>query len=296
MIPKRIFYCWFGRNPMSDLNKRCIASWKKHCPDYEIVEINETNFNYNDFEYSRVAYEHRNWAFVSDVARIEVLKKHSGFYLDTDVELFKSLDCIRDNNAIIHETGHGFYASGIMGCDKYPTIYEEAYVRLKEKKAYYVLLNEVAYERYNLLGDSLHKEDEATFFGVEYFGNPRTPITEKTIGVHWDENTWVNSWLGGFKHLGDFVPFAIHDPELNVAETEKWFGYVPDDSSLYIYNPDLPIDINLMELGNYFYNPNVVKVSRDGFVFEKNQINGETRTKELENGCLLEYLVRGDVR
>ena len=291
MIPKRIFYCWFGKGEMSDLNKRCIASWKKHCPDYEIIEINESNFDYNAFEYSRVAYEKKNWAFVSDIARIEVLQKHSGFYLDTDVELFKSLDCIRDNNAIVHETGYGFCASGIMRCDKFPKLYDVAYSRLGEKKAYYVLLNEAAYEMYDLLGDSYHKEDEVTFYGVEYFGNPRVPITKKTIGVHWDENTWVNSWLGGFKHLGDFVPFAIHNPDLNREETLKWFGFIPTDARLDVFDSNIPIDINLMELGNYFYNPKVVRVSRSGFVFQRNGIHGETYAKALDNGCLLEYRV-----
>lgn len=276
---------------MSDLNKRCIASWKKHCPDYEIIEINESNFDYTQHEYSRIAYEKKNWAFVSDIARIEVLKKHSGFYLDTDVELFKSLDCIRDNNAIIHETGYGFCASGILGCDKYPDIYEEAYKRLGEKKAYYVLLNEVAYEKYNLLGDSYRKEDEVTFLGVEYFGNPRIPITDKTIGVHWDENTWVNSWLGGFKHLGDFIPFAIYNPTLNESATLEWFNHIPKDKMLFITDKTIPIDINLMELGNYFYNPKVMKVSRKGFVFVRKDMSGETKTKVLENGCTLEYCV-----
>lgn len=289
MIPKRIFYCWFGKGEMSALNKKCIASWHKHCPDYEIVEINESNFDYNAYEYSRVAYEKRNWAFVSDIARIEVLKKHSGFYLDTDVELFKSLDSIRDNNAIVHETGYGFYASGILGCDKFPELYERAYSRLKEKEAYYVLLNRAAYEMYNLTGDSYHKEDEVTFYGIEYFGNSRSTITDKTIGVHWDENSWVNMWLGGFKQFADFVPFAIYNPRLNEAETLKWFGYIPDDKRLDIADSTLPVDIDLMELGNYFVNPRVVKVSRDSFVFRRNDIGKPTRTKTLENGCVLEY-------
>lgn len=289
MIPKRIFYCWFGKGEMSELNKRCIASWKKYCPDYEIVEINESNFDYNAFEYSRIAYEHKNWAFVSDIARIEVLKKNSGFYLDTDVELFKSLDLVRDNNAIVHQTGYGFHASGILGCEKFPKLYEVAYERLSNKKAYYVLLNEAAYEMYNYLGESYLKEDEVTFYGIEYFGNPRSKITEKTIGVHWDENTWVNSWIGDFKHLGDFVPFTINNPEFNVEETLKWFGYIPNDKELWV-SEDVPIDINLMELGNYFYNPRVVEVRGNDFIFErKNCGEGLYTMKRLENGCWLSY-------
>ena len=291
MIPKRIIYCWFGKGEMSELNKRCIASWKKFCPDYEILEINETNFNYEEYEYSRVAYEKKNWAFVSDVARIEALRKYGGFYLDTDVELLKSLDEIRDNNAIIHETGYGFYASGVLGCDKYPSIYEEAYQRLNEKEAYYVLLNKVSYERYNLTGESLHKEDEVTFFGVEYFGNPRTPVTEKTIGIHWDENSWVDCWVGGFRQYGDFVPFAIYNPAFNEELTRTWFEHIPMDKKLTVTDESIKVDINLMELGNYFYNPKVVRVSRSGFVFERTEIAGKTEKRTLENGCLIEYYV-----
>lgn len=291
MIPKRIFYCWFGHNEMSDLNKRCIESWKKYCPDYEIIKVSEDNFDYTKHEYSRIAYEKKNWAFVSDIARLEVLKEHGGFYLDTDVELFQSLDSLRDNNAIIHEMGYGYYASGIMGCEKFPRIYQEAYDQLEIGKAYYVLLNQCAYKMYNLTGDSYHKEDDVTFYGVEYFGNHRMLITEKTIGVHWDENTWFESWTGGFQYFDDFVPFAIHNPTLDNDLTMKWFGYIPEDQKLTVTN-GAKIDINLMELGNYFMNPKVVKLTGDGFVFEKvTSSKHQTQTKVLENGCEIEFEV-----
>ena len=288
MIPKRIFYCWFGPNEMSDLNKRCIESWKKFCPDYEIIKLSEENFDYNVHEYSRIGYEKGNWSYVSDIARIEALKNYGGFYLDTDVELFQSLDVVRDNNAIVHETGYGFYACGIMGCEKFPELYAKAYEKLAIGNAYYVLLNQFAYDMYNLTGDSYHKEADVTFYGTEYFGNSRSKITEKTIGVHWDENSWFNMWTGGFRPVNDFVPFAIHNPELNTEETMKWFGFIPEDKRLQVLK-GVPIDINLMELGNYFYNPKVMRVARESFVFERLDIPKETKVKRLENGCFLEY-------
>lgn len=290
MIPKRIFYCWFGGNEMSELNKRCLASWKKHCPDYEIIRIDESNFDYTQYEYSRVAYENKNWAFVSDIARLEVLKEHGGFYLDTDVELFQSLDSVRDNNAIVHETGYGFYASGILGCEKFPKLYEEAYRKLEIGKAFYVLINQQAYEMYNLTGDSCYKADEVTFYGSEYFGNPRMPITKKTIGVHWDENTWINSWLGGFEHLADFVPFAIYNPVLNVELTLKLFNQIPTDKTLSV-SKDTVLDIDVLELGNYFYNPRVIEVSKPNITFRRNAYaHGEVLSKRLENGCIIRWL------
>ncbi|WP_173553372.1 glycosyltransferase family 32 protein [Sharpea azabuensis] len=92
MIPKVIHYCWFGRNEKSDLIKRCIESWKKYCPEYQIIEWNEDNFDVNTCEYTRKAYFAKKWAFVSDYARLKIIFENGGIYLDTDVELKQGLD------------------------------------------------------------------------------------------------------------------------------------------------------------------------------------------------------------
>ena len=41
MIPKIIHYCWFGGNPLPESAKKCIASWRKSLPDYEIKDWDE---------------------------------------------------------------------------------------------------------------------------------------------------------------------------------------------------------------------------------------------------------------
>lgn len=87
MIPKIIHYCWFGRNPKPEIIRKCIASWKKYCPDWEIKEWNEDNFDVTTIAYMKEAYEAKKWAFVSDVARLVVVNKYGGIYLDTDVEI-----------------------------------------------------------------------------------------------------------------------------------------------------------------------------------------------------------------
>ena len=92
MIPKIIHYCWFGGNKKSKLIEDCIFSWKKHLPDYRIVEWNETSFDLNSNSYVRQAYEAKKWAFVSDYVRLFALYHYGGIYLDTDVEVLKSLD------------------------------------------------------------------------------------------------------------------------------------------------------------------------------------------------------------
>lgn len=95
MIPKIIHYCWFGGNEKSPLIKRCIESWKKFCPDYEIKEWNESNFDVNCNAYVKKAYEMKKWAFVADYARFYVLYQYGGVYLDTDVQLVKNIDELR---------------------------------------------------------------------------------------------------------------------------------------------------------------------------------------------------------
>lgn len=60
MIPKKIHYCWFGGNPINELGQKCLASWKKYCPDYEIIEWNESNFDINSNSYVKEAYEAKN--------------------------------------------------------------------------------------------------------------------------------------------------------------------------------------------------------------------------------------------
>ncbi len=94
MIPKVIHYCWFGGNPLPEDALRCIASWKKYFPDYEIKEWNESNFDVNSCPYIKGAYEEKKYAFVSDYARFWVLYKEGGLYFDTDVEVIKNMDHI----------------------------------------------------------------------------------------------------------------------------------------------------------------------------------------------------------
>lgn len=94
MIPKVIHYCWFGRNPLPELAVKCIASWKKFLPDYEIKEWNEDNFDVNIIPYTAEAYQARKYAFVSDYARFWVLYHYGGLYFDTDVEVIRPMDDI----------------------------------------------------------------------------------------------------------------------------------------------------------------------------------------------------------
>ena len=115
MIPKIIHYCWFGGNPKSESVKKYIESWRKYCPDYEIKEWNESNFNINENDYCREAYEAKKWAFVTDYVRLKALYEEGGFYMDTDVEVVKSLDPLRVYDAVSGYESPTHIPTGTMG-------------------------------------------------------------------------------------------------------------------------------------------------------------------------------------
>ena len=116
MIPKVIHYCWFGGNPLPKLAKKCIKSWKKYCPDYKIIEWNESNLDIeNSPLYIRQAHEAKKYGFVPDYFRAKIIFEYGGIYLDTDVQIIKSLDSLLLNKAFFGfenlnniNLGHGF--------------------------------------------------------------------------------------------------------------------------------------------------------------------------------------------
>ena len=110
MIPKTIHYCWFGHNPLPPLARKCIASWRKFFPDYEIKEWNEDNFDVNAIPYTAQAYEHKKYAFVSDYARFKILHEHGGIYFDTDVEVIKPIDDILAKGAFLGLENEKYFA------------------------------------------------------------------------------------------------------------------------------------------------------------------------------------------
>ena len=112
MIPRIIHYCWFGRSPMPELALKCIDSWHQHMPDWEYKLWNEDNFDINQNTYAKEAYEAGKFAFVSDYVRLWALVKEGGVYLDTDVEVFKSLEDLLSYSAFAGFEGSKYHPMG----------------------------------------------------------------------------------------------------------------------------------------------------------------------------------------
>ena len=116
MIPKIIHYCWFGRNEKPEQIQKCIESWKIHLSDYQIIEWNEDNFDYNLLTYTKDAYNAKKYAFVSDVARVKALYEMGGIYLDTDVMVYQNFDSILKHNCVLGFEMSNYIATSFMAC------------------------------------------------------------------------------------------------------------------------------------------------------------------------------------
>ncbi|KUM53386.1 glycosyltransferase family 32 protein [Rheinheimera sp. EpRS3] len=100
MIPKIIHYVWVGNAPKPELVLKCIASWKTHLPDYQIVEWNNDSVHALDNTYMQQAFAAGKWAFVSDYLRLYALQQYGGFYFDTDLEITADLDAFRQHDFV----------------------------------------------------------------------------------------------------------------------------------------------------------------------------------------------------
>ena len=118
MIPKKIHYCWFGNGEKTKLAKKCIASWRKYCPDYEIIEWNEGNFDVNINPYVKMCYEQKKYAFLTDYLRLLVVLEHGGLYFDTDVEIVKNFDDILEHDFFIGFENEDYLATCVIGSKK----------------------------------------------------------------------------------------------------------------------------------------------------------------------------------
>ena len=118
MIEKKIHYCWFGGKKLPEEAIKCIESWKKYCPDFEIIEWNEKNFDISENMYVLEAYKAHKWAFITDYVRLKVLFDYGGIYMDTDVEVKKPLDQFLGNKGFSGFEDEKFAITAIMGCEK----------------------------------------------------------------------------------------------------------------------------------------------------------------------------------
>lgn len=240
MIPKKIHYFWVGTGQMTDRNRACIESWKKFCPDYEIIEWNESNYDVTKCTYMKQAYESKLWGFVPDYARLDIIYREGGIYLDTDVEIIRNFDDLLCCGAFMGFENTDSVAPGLgFGAKKgNPLIKQmrEMYQKrsfFKEDGTLNLTPSPVYTTEYlktcGLVTDgSRQKIQDIDIFPAEYFAplsflDNRLNITENTYSIHWYEASWltpgqkkrvrriqrINRMLG--THMAELAYTGLHD-------------------------------------------------------------------------------------
>ena len=228
MIPKIIHYCWFGHNPLPASAQKCIASWKKYLPDYEIKEWNEDNFDVNIIPYTQQAYKAKKYAFVSDYARYLILYHYGGIYFDTDVEIIKPIDDIIERGAFM-----GIEVPSVNG--SLPLVNPGVGLGVEKKHIFYEKILSIYKSLSFLNSDSSLNQKTIVSYNTELlktfgmkptneiqivsgiwiypvdFFNPfddltgKLKISKNTRSIHWYSDSWSDSgpfrkWCSRFSH------------------------------------------------------------------------------------------------
>lgn len=206
-IPKILHYCWFGGKPKPPLAEKCIRSWRKFCPDFEIREWNESNFDLEQVPaYVRQAYEAGRWAFVTDYVRLRALTEVGGIYLDTDVEIVRPLEPF-----LKHEAFAGFehlerVQTGVLACRKgfplfqeFLAYYETAVFRRPDGSmdttTNVEILTGICRKKGLVFNDTFQVVDGLAVYPREVFcpvdyDTMKLKKTRKTVTIHWFSGSW----------------------------------------------------------------------------------------------------------
>lgn len=232
MIPRIIHYCWFGCNPLPNEYIQYMDTWRKYCPDYEIRRWDESNFDINQNQYCREAYQNKKWAFVSDYARLKIIYENGGIYLDTDVEVLRDLTVLISSgvgfigfqNSEEINTGLGFAAEKHNPCVK-------TMLDIYEKRKFIIggKLNLNPCPAANTVGlikcglktgrkntKQVQYLDGINVYPIEYF-NPcntddrKVTITENTFTYHHYSGSWFSRFSKMKKSVKKILPRIFLD-------------------------------------------------------------------------------------
>ena len=210
MIPKIIHYCWFGGKKLPNDVMHYIDCWRRYCPDYQIIEWNEENFDIKRCSYVKEAYEAKKWAFVADYVRLYVLYNYGGIYMDTDVEVVKSFDDLLDCQAFMCFENEKFVSIGTLGAIKGSGLVKELLESYDIRRFYLEdgsydvttnlhVVTSILSEKYNLKlnGKQQVLKEKICIFPMEYFIAKSQPLgwiqaDENTYAIHHYSGSWVD--------------------------------------------------------------------------------------------------------
>lgn len=208
-MKKYIHYCWFGDKPLPKLAKKCIDSWKKFLPDYEIIKWSEENVDLDECPFIRDAYDQKAWAFVADYARTRALNEMGGIYFDTDMEVTKDISSLLEKGSFlgVEDTGNvnsavwyeekpnGFLSTTLL--KKY-----RSFKKFEKEKASFVsipilitqILDDLGFDKSNkniqILDNNIYIYPRDYFYPYSYNWENNI-FTDNTCMIHYFDASWI---------------------------------------------------------------------------------------------------------
>lgn len=236
MIPKKIHYCWFGGKEKPDLVKKCIESWQKYCPGYEIIEWNEDNFDLESNIFVKQAYEHKKYAFISDYVRLYVLYNYGGLYFDTDLEVVQNLDKYLKLPAFTGYESDEYCVTAIMGSEKHNKWIKKLLDYYQDKTFIKsdntldttpntIIITNITVNDYHVtLGNKKIVTKDMTIYPKEYF-SPKDcltgiiKVTKNTHTIHHFNGSWLPK-----------------EDQKSIMKRRKYVSKYGEEKGLIIYN------------------------------------------------------------
>lgn len=210
LIPKKIHYCWFSGRPIPELLRNCVASWKRFCPEYEIIRWDESNCDMGRSLYARQAYEKGKWGYIPDFVRLDILYRHGGIYLDTDVELLRSLDELLYQPSFFSTEKWGLVSGAVCGAQAGNPVFKSILDSRERVSFLYPdgslnLTSSGVYDTIPLIRQGLQvngetqviAQGEAVVYASDFFQpfdyiSGITNLTENTFAIHHFSGGWLS--------------------------------------------------------------------------------------------------------
>lgn len=208
-MKKYIHYCWFGGNPLPKLAKKCIKSWRKYLPDYEIIEWNEKNVDLEECPFIKEAYENKKWAFVADYARTKAIYEMGGIYFDTDMLITKDISFLLDKETFLGVEDSMMVNAAVWGASKPKTYFAKRMLDFYKSQEHFDvnniykisipriitrILDEFGFDpsinEVQVLHKNIYIYPRDYFYPLSYnFKNNK--FTENTCMIHYFDATWI---------------------------------------------------------------------------------------------------------
>lgn len=241
MIPKKIHYCWLSDDPMPEKLLKCVESWKKYLPDYELVKWDLKKFPLSKNPWVREAFENKKYAFAADYIRLYALATEGGIYLDSDVEVLKSFDdLLKYPYFICKENSPQGIEAAIIGAEKNTlwikeclNYYNGKHFIDKDGKAQTAVLPSILkkcilskFEMRFIDNPSQFVDDKEVvcvlpmdYFSPKNYVTKKITITANTYSIHHFAGTWQPLWKR--LALKIWVPFSVKYSGLAKVIKEK---------------------------------------------------------------------------